>query len=189
MNKPRLAASLFDAAPILLSGLYALLAVGILRGGAVPPPPVLIASAALGSVLVALSVIDLRSMRLPDALTLPLIAAGLLLAFALGWGSPLWHAGSAAAGFLAFFALAHGYRALRGRAGLGLGDAKLFAATGAWLGLEALPSVLLWATGAALLAVLLRLILQEPLDGSSRIAFGPFLSLGFWLVWLYGPIG
>jgi leader peptidase (prepilin peptidase)/N-methyltransferase len=188
MNKPLLAASVFSAAPILLSGVYVLLAVGILRDGA-PPVSVLIASIALASALVALSVIDLRTMRLPDALTLPLIAAGPLLVFALDWGSPLWHAGSAAAGFLALFALAHGYRALRGRAGLGLGDAKLFAAAGAWLGLEALPSVLLWATGMALLAVLLMLILKKPLDGSSRIAFGPFLSLGFWLVWLYGPIG
>jgi leader peptidase (prepilin peptidase)/N-methyltransferase len=67
--------------------------------------------------------------------------------------------------------------AVRNRAGIGLGDAKLFAAAGAWLGLAALPSVMLWTCGVALVAVSAAHLLKRPLDASSRIPFGPFLSL------------
>jgi leader peptidase (prepilin peptidase)/N-methyltransferase len=101
-------------------------------------------------------------------------------------GGVVWRIASAAAGFAALFAVAWGYRALRGRAGLGLGDAKLLAAAGAWLGMEALPSVMLWACGSALLAVLIAAAFRLPVEGATRIPFGPFLALGFWIVWLYG---
>jgi leader peptidase (prepilin peptidase)/N-methyltransferase len=76
---------------------------------------------------------------------------------------------------------------LRHRAGLGLGDAKLFAAAGAWLGPAGLPSVLVWACGAALIAVAIHSIRGQTLSRTSRIAFGPFLAFGFWIVWLFGP--
>jgi leader peptidase (prepilin peptidase)/N-methyltransferase len=70
------------------------------------------------------------------------------------------------------------------RAGLGLGDAKLFAAAGAWLSLEGLPSVMVWVSCAALVAILLR----QPVEATTRAPFGPYLAFGFWVVWLYGPI-
>ena len=49
------------------------------------------------------------------------------------------------AGFAALWLVAFGYRRLRGREGLGGGDAKLFGAIGLWLGWRALPAVLLVA--------------------------------------------
>lgn len=188
MHKPDLAPSLLNAAPSLLVVLYALVAIPPLSEHGLPLS-VLVASAPLGAVLIALSVVDLRSFRLPDALTLPLILAGPLLAFAMGWDGLLWRLGSAAAGFLVLFGLARTYQAVRGRAGLGLGDAKLFAAAGAWLGVEGLSTVLLWACAGALLAILAAIPFRYPVTASSRIAFGPFLAFGFWMVWLYGPIG
>ncbi|WP_088343238.1 MULTISPECIES: A24 family peptidase [Rhodomicrobium] len=188
MSRPNLIGPRPDAAPILLGGAYLLLALAVLSRDAMPAG-VLAATAVLGAALVALSVIDLRTMRLPDAITLPLVATGPLLTFALGWDDPLWRIAAAAAGFLALYALARAYRALRGRPGLGLGDAKLFAAAGAWLGLEGLPSVMLWASGVALAAVLVALLRGQPVEASSRIPFGPFLALGFWIVWLFGPLG
>jgi leader peptidase (prepilin peptidase)/N-methyltransferase len=174
------------AAAALFAACYAGLAAIVFSGGA--EPAVLLASALLGAALVALSVIDLRHMRLPDAITLPLAAAGVALAFALRWPEPVWHIAAAAAGYALLAGLAHGYRAIRGRAGLGLGDAKLFAAAGAWLGPLGLPSALLWACGTALLALALWRARGRPLTGSTRIPFGPFLAIGIWLVWLLGPL-
>ena len=188
MNKPAFASHLLvPAAPFLLTALYVGIALVPLRAENVPL--VIIAlSVPLAAALIALSIIDSRTMRLPDAITLPLIATGPLLALAFGWDGVLWRVGSAAAGFLFLFAIAHGYRAWRGRAGLGLGDAKLFAAAGAWLGLEGLPSTMVWASCGALVGVLFAVLLGRRVEGSSRIPFGPFLAFGFWMVWLYGPI-
>jgi len=146
----------------------------------------------LAAVLAACSAIDVHSYRLPDVLTLPLTALGLLVSSATGAAPLWWSAASAAAGFLLLGGLAWGYQRVRGRAGLGLGDAKLLAASGAWLGAGALPTVLLWATGSALVCVLLAQLhasrRSASLTGASRLPFGPFLAFGTWLVWLYGPL-
>ncbi len=142
--------------------------------------------ALLGWTLMALAAIDLREMVLPDALTLPLIAAGLVVA-ALAWPRPLDHLIGAVAGGALFAALGWGWERLTGREALGLGDAKLFAAAGAWLGWQALPSVLMIAALAGLALALARALagrggLEAPLP------FGPALAAGFWLSWTLGPI-
>ena len=156
---------------------------------AITPAPLFLASAALGWALLTLAVIDARETILPDVLTLPLILAGLLLAFALSAAEPLDHALGAVLGGASFWAVAAAYRLIRAREGLGLGDAKLFAAAGAWLGWAALPSVLLIASAAGLIAALsARLIRGETLQATQEIPFGPFLAAGFWLTWAYGPV-
>src|SRR6185436_5311870 len=114
----------------------------------------LLASAGLALVLAALSAVDLRDYRLPDLLTLPLVAVGVLASWWLGLASPWWAIASAVIGFALLTGVGMLYSRVRGRDGLGLGDAKLFAASGAWLGLEGLPAVLLVACGAAILALL-----------------------------------
>jgi prepilin signal peptidase PulO-like enzyme (type II secretory pathway) len=48
--------------------------------------------------------------------------------------------------------------------------------------------VLLWATGSALMCVLLAARRNARLTGASHLPFGPFLAFGTWLVWLYGPL-
>jgi leader peptidase (prepilin peptidase)/N-methyltransferase len=103
--------------------------------------------------------------------------------------APLWWSVvSAGIAFLLLAGVGWAYRYVRGRAGLGLGDAKLLAASGAWLGAGALPTVLLWATGSALVWVLAAARRNAELSGASRLPFGPFLAFGTWLVWLYGPL-
>ncbi len=169
------------------AALYALLALPAAINVGLPLP-VLAMSLLLAGALIALSVIDIATLRLPDAITLPLTVAGPLIAWATGWDEPLWRILSAAVGFLALFAVAEGYRALRGPAGLGLGDAKLFAAAGGWLGMGALPSVLMWGCGIALAGVVLAMAFRRKVTAATRIPFGPFLACGFWLVWLYGPL-
>jgi leader peptidase (prepilin peptidase)/N-methyltransferase len=153
------------------------------------PGVVLLSSAMLGLGLSALSVTDVHAFRLPDALTLPLMGVGLLMAWLMGWGPLWWRTVSAVAGFLLLFTVERAYHRLRGRSGLGRGDAKLFAASGAWLGAESLATVLLWACGTALMTVLLAAVFGHRLTRTTRLPFGPFLALGTWLVWFYGPIG
>lgn len=145
----------------------------------------------LGWTLLALAAIDGRHYLLPDALTLPLVPAGLLAA----WLIPAWPVGVAdgaigtAAGFVAIWAVGWLYRRLRGREGIGLGDAKLLAAAGAWVGWQGLASVVLIAALAGLAVALLAAIKRgQRLDPASRLPFGVFLALGLWLVVLYGPM-
>jgi leader peptidase (prepilin peptidase)/N-methyltransferase len=152
------------------------------------PRAALLASVVLGSGLTALSAVDADAFRLPDALTLPLMGAGLFLAWLMDWGPLWWRAASAAAGFLLLYGVEQAYHRLRGRSGLGRGDAKLFAASGAWLGAEGLATVLLWACGGALMVVLLSACFGNRLTPTTRLPFGPFLALGTWLAWLYGPL-
>lgn len=146
------------------------------------------AGCGLGWTLLALAAIDFRDGILPDALTLPLTAAGLVATYFLTSWQTLDSAIGAAMGFV-FFALVRWlYRRLRGREGLGLGDAKLLAASGAWITWNGLPSVVLIAAAMGLAVALIMAWGGERLTLHQRIPFGPALCLGTWLVWLYGPI-
>lgn len=146
------------------------------------------ASCALGWVLLALAVIDFREEWLPDVLTLPLLAAGLLVNGLADPASLPGCAIGAAAGYFVFAAIRFLYRRWRGRDGLGLGDAKLLAAAGAWLSWESLPSVVLIA---AVIGLVMALIAAwrggQHMALDQRLPFGPALCAAIWLVWLYGP--
>lgn len=136
----------------------------------------LAATALLTAALAAVAAIDARTRRIPDRLSLPLVAAGLGLAALAGDGSLPARVIGAAAGYLALAGFGWLHFRLRGQEGLGLGDAKLFAAGGAWLGWQPLPLVLLVAAlGGIGFALATR---------SRRIAFGPWLALAIWLAWL-----
>lgn len=143
---------------------------------------------ALGWALLWLAIYDARHLILPDKITLPLIAAGLISGFALHPAMLADHLVGAAAGYLALWGVGAAYHALRGHAGLGLGDAKLFAAAGAWLTWQGLPTVLVIASVAGMALALVRRVTNGPGYADTPLPFGPPLALGIWLVWLYGPI-
>jgi leader peptidase (prepilin peptidase)/N-methyltransferase len=151
-------------------------------------PLALWASCGLAWCLIALAVIDARHGLLPDLLTLPLIPAGLALTYGLAPAELPDHLAGCVGGYLSFVGISWLYRILRGRDGLGRGDAKLLAAAGAWVSWQGLPSVVLEAALLSLLAALLLRGAGRPLSLSSRLAFGPGLCAGLWLVWLYGPL-
>jgi len=143
------------------------------------------ANCILGWSLLALAWIDRDHLRLPDALTLPLVALGLLATWWLDPDAAADHALAAAAGYLAFRGVALAYRLLRQREGLGQGDAKLLAASGAWVGLAGLPTVVLGAAVIALSMTLAQRLFQRH-AADTPIPFGPYLALATWLVRLYG---
>lgn len=135
----------------------------------------------LATLLAAIAMIDARTGRIPDWLSLPLLAFGLVLAATSARTNWPPHLIGAVAGYVSFAAFGEFFFRLRGREGLGLGDAKLFAAGGAWLGWAALPAILLISSLSALIYALL----AGRSERQEEIAFGPWLALGIWVTWLF----
>jgi leader peptidase (prepilin peptidase)/N-methyltransferase len=148
----------------------------------------LVVSCLLGWVLLALATIDIDRLILPDPLTLPLVAGGLAVSYAVDRNIVIDHIIGAGLGFVVFVAVRYAYAALRSREGLGLGDAKLLAAIGAWVTWHGLPTAVLIAAGFGLVVTVAFLAMGRRRDVPSRLPFGPFLAAGGWLVWLYGPL-
>ncbi|WP_442756667.1 prepilin peptidase [Methylocystis sp. JAN1] len=140
----------------------------------------------VGLCLIAL--FDARYFVIPDG---PLAALGLCgVAVALA-NAPLEapaRLAAAAAAYVALRLVDLAYESLRGAAGVGQGDARLFALAGLWLGFPGLPGCLIYGVLSALLSVVLAM--RQGTHDSARqpIPFGPHLALGFWLVWVFGPL-
>jgi len=136
-------------------------------------------SAVLLAGLITLSWIDIRTYRLPDILTLPLIGLGLIGSFIIFRDLPSGLIG-AIAGYGSFVAIEKGFKFLRGYDGLGRGDAKLLAVGGAWCGWMSLPMIVLIGSVSGLTLILAFSKFRE----SGRIAFGPFLAFGIALTYV-----
>nr|WP_294301256.1 A24 family peptidase [uncultured Sphingomonas sp.] len=107
--------------------------------------PAAIAIAVFGWLLLLIGAIDFVAFRIPNPLSLTLALLGLAGGLA-GVAPPLAdRVIGGVSGFASLYAVAHAYRTVRGRMGLGGGDAKLFGAIGLWLGWQTLPGVLLIA--------------------------------------------
>jgi len=135
-------------------------------------------------VLVALSVIDAKTMLLPDLLVYPLLWAGLLLNID-GLFTNLHHAVLGAVwGYLSLWLVFHLFRLLTGKEGMGYGDFKLLAALGAWGGWQILPFVIFAASMLGAVFGIAWMIIKRQ-NQSVPMPFGPWLaSAGFIaLIW------
>ncbi|MBD3664935.1 prepilin peptidase [Sulfitobacter aestuariivivens] len=137
--------------------------------------------------LIALAGADLLWFRLPDVLTGCLVLTGFLIAARPGGLTLSDAALGAAVGAGSFLALRIGYRIMRGREGLGLGDVKLMAGLGAFAGLYDLPLlVLIGALIALSVAVLQRMRAADALAGQRAIPFGAALCAAAAVLWVLG---
>lgn len=135
---------------------------------------------ALFAIACRLVAIDIRTHRLPNRIVLPTLAALLVLvvADAIACGE------SAAMIRAAFGMLILGgfYAALRllSREGMGGGDVKLAAVIGLILGWHSWQALAVGAASAFVLGALfsVSLMMLRRADGSTRIAFGPWMILG-----------
>ena len=158
-----------------------------------PPLALIVAGWVLVSWLLPLVLIDLDHLWLPEPLCRFGLVLGLVFTAGLGWvqgpgvareliGQHLLAAGLGLVCFEAVSALA---QKLMGRPALGLGDAKLAALLGAWLGLTGLGvAVVLAVFAGAIIGVLGRL--SGRLGRHQPLPFGPFLAAGGLAVWLGG---
>ena len=150
--------------------------------------------AGLALIAAAIAAVDARRFIIPDELSI----AGFALALVNAWaGAPyavLSYAVLEAVGFavlrgaalaLLFLGLRAIYSRLRGRDGIGLGDAKLAGVAGAWLDwLSALLAVEIAALSALAFFALWHLSGRRTFQATSRVPFGVFLAPAIWLAWL-----
>jgi leader peptidase (prepilin peptidase)/N-methyltransferase len=129
-------------------------------------------------VLLYLAYFDMRTFRLPDIITLPLIFVGLTFNGLTnqGFASLQNSISGAILGYSGLWLLNSLYRALKKQNGIGMGDAKLLAALGAWLGLHALPSILLIASLTGLIGGVVWLQWNKQ-NHRASFPFGPFLAI------------
>ena len=135
--------------------------------------------------LVALAGIDWDTTLLPDNMTLPLLWAG-LVASALGWSvelpQALW---GAVIGYLSLWTVYWIFKLVTGKEGMGFGDFKLLAATGAWLGVKMLlPIVLAASLIGAIVGIVMKM--SAALREGRYVPFGPFLAGAALIVMLAG---
>jgi leader peptidase (prepilin peptidase)/N-methyltransferase len=158
------------------------------------------------ALLVVLTITDVRERILPDEVNFFGLAVGLLFSFFVpsSDGTSLWIARhwfaypppipalsftdavlGALAGSGLLWAVAEGYFRLRGREGMGLGDVKMMAAVGAFLGLKrTLMTILAGSLLGSIIGILLILITKKGRD--YELPFGTFLGAGALLVVFFG---
>lgn len=143
----------------------------------------------VGLIFVWMSVVDSMTFELPDAgqLLLILIAA----AFVFVEREVEWEIhiiGALALPCMLWF-VASGYQSIRGQVGLGLGDVKLTSGIGMLVGLFDGFWVVGFASLAGMLFVLAfcKIFNIKPAKPTEvAVAFGPFLCLSAWAIWLWG---
>ncbi len=149
------------------------------------PQPLLAARLIFGCALIVLFAIDLEHHLLPNTITLPGIVVGVLFSFVTepGWEASL--IGMLVGGGV-LYGVAEAYYRLRREEGLGMGDVKMLAMVGAFLGWKlTLVTLMMASLGGSLIGVLL-LVTKR---GSMKYAlpFGTFLALGAAAAATVGP--
>ena len=145
-------------------------------------PGMLLGALAVG--LAMLSAVDLEIGIIPDVILAGLAPLGVVYGYAGGLQGfddvYISLIGGAFAGGVAF-AVHYGFKRLRGRDGLGLGDVKFFAVAGLWLGPFGLPAFMI-VSGVLGIAFAL---LWRRLGGGREFPFGPSLASGLFLCLLF----
>ena len=162
--------------------------------------------ATFAAMLVVLTITDLRERILPDAVNFFGLGVGFLFSFFTKPldGTALWIANrwfdfpppqpalsfadailGAVVGSGLLWVVAEGYFRLRGREGMGLGDVKMMAAVGAFLGLKrALMTVLAASLLGSVIGIVLMAVSKKGRD--YELPFGTFLGAGALLVLFFG---
>jgi leader peptidase (prepilin peptidase)/N-methyltransferase len=139
----------------------------------------------LGCALIVLFAIDLEHHLLPNAITLPGILVGLVFSLVTepGWADAL--IGILVGGGL-LWGIAEGYYRIRGEEGLGMGDVKMLAMIGAFVGWKLTLVTLMMASFAG---SILGVFLIATRRGGMKYAlpFGTFLAMGAALAATVGP--
>lgn len=143
---------------------------------AVPERAALIAL--VGIALLAASIVDIKTQRLPHVLIAVVAVCGLALSAAGGLQTLEIAAASAVIAFAVMELTRWALGRLKGEPVLGAGDVVLLAALALWLG-PATPWALVLASVGGLVVARIRK------EARGRIAFGPYLAAAAWPIGLY----
>lgn len=135
--------------------------------------------------LIAMSIIDLHKLILPDDITMPVLWLGLIISLFTIFTDPVNSIIGAVAGYLILWSVYQLFKLLTGKEGMGYGDFKLLALFGAWFGWEYLPLIIILssATGAVI-GILMIALTKHQRD--VPIPFGPYLAIAGWISMLWG---
>ena len=160
------------------------------------PSALLVARLLFGCAMIVLFVIDLQHKILPNVITLPGIVIGVLLSEVAG---PGWLASliGAAAGGGVLWGIAEIYYRVQKQEGLGMGDVKMLAMIGAFLGWKLmLLSLILASFSGTIVGVAVIVARKESMKYA--LPFGTFLAAGAIvaaaageriLIWYLGVMG
>lgn len=146
--------------------------------------------AALSIIMIWIAATDARRFRIPNSAVLAALGLGLLHTATDQFGSLVVNISFAvvrgATLALMFAGLRNGYRVLRGREGLGLGDVKLAFVAGVWLDWD----IMAIAVAVASLSGLVfygchQLLTGRRVRAVSRVPFGLYFAPTIWLGWLF----
>lgn len=138
----------------------------------------------LVAILLALSLIDARTMLLPDLLVYPFMWIGVFKA-TMNINDTSSHLMGLILGFMILFILQQGFKLLRGKDGMGGGDVKLLAAIGAWVGVDLVIPVLLLACAVSIVMFILNKIFAKASGGA--FPFGPSLAISCFVLYIFKP--
>jgi leader peptidase (prepilin peptidase)/N-methyltransferase len=154
-----------------------------------PGSPLLFVYGPFTATLIVLTGLDLEHRWLPDIITLPSTALGLVLSLILPHLTFWESIAGVLAGGGVFYLMGWAYEKLTGKMGMGGGDVKLMALIGAFLGIKSLPFVILLSAAlgsvVGLAAVLLAGTWRQGGWRTAAIPYGPFLA-GAALIYLLG---
>jgi leader peptidase (prepilin peptidase)/N-methyltransferase len=165
---------------------------GALLGLAFGEPHRIGASAFLAGCMAVIAIDDARRLRVPDSWNLAAALGGFVAAW-LGAGPTLAESVTATGGAAlqaglcggAFLLLREAYLRFRGTEGLGLGDVKLAATGGIWLGWQIFAVTVMLAAFVALVWVARQAAVSRAWRRDRKIPFGAFLAPAIWVCW-YG---
>ena len=143
-----------------------------------------LAACALTWAMITLALIDYDTQLLPDDVTLLFLWLGLVVNFFGVFTSFSQAFLGAAGGYMILWTVYQLFKLVTGKEGMGFGDFKMLAMLGAWLGLKAIPLIILLSsfTGAVVGGALIA-------TGWSRdkpLKFGPFLAIAGWIALMWG---
>jgi leader peptidase (prepilin peptidase)/N-methyltransferase len=174
--------------PLLYPATEAAFLAAALWAGQIEPHELILPGMLLGWVLIVLFVYDTAAFVLPNVLTYSLLVSGLGLAASNGQAAAAESAAGAFAGGACLLLVKILYRLARQRDGLGMGDVKLFAAAGAWVGTQGLPQILLIASLLGLIFAARCLCAARENFMLEKIPFGAGLCVALWITWTCGPL-
>lgn len=126
--------------------------------------------------LITLSMIDAKTMLLPDNLTLPLMWFGIAVNYNSFFVDLQSSVLGAMFGYLSLWSLFHVFKLITGKEGMGYGDFKILAALGAWGGWQILPFTVFLASSLGAIIGILLIAIQRNKE-SQPVPFGPWLAL------------